>query len=184
MTNNKDSRTSSPSKSKPKLDLDTAVEQYIQRGGVINVVPLGETAEFSAESLPPKNPPIETEEDALKKIELLKNLVAKGAGVSSLQYSLRMTKKDVRRMAGEQGLKISYSRPVRGARTEGLRDPDAVDDRVAGHAMHYSSLGYTALEIAQKLNLSVRQVWEIGRDYRFEFKQMKDTPSPDALPGE
>jgi hypothetical protein len=40
--------------------------------------------------------------------------------------------------------------------------------------MHYSSLGYSALEIAQKLGLSVRQVWKIGQEYRFEFKQNPD----------
>lgn len=181
MTNKKDSRSSMPSKSKPTLDLDTAVEQYIHQGGIIHVVPLGETAEFSAEPLAQKNTHIESEEEIYKKVELLKTLAAKGAGVSSLQYSLRMTRRDVRRMAGEQGIKISHSRPIRGTRSEELQDPEAVDDRVAGHAMHYSSLGYNAMEIAQKMNLSVRQVWKIGRDYRFEFKQIKEQAAPDEL---
>jgi hypothetical protein len=124
------------------------------------------------------------EDDKHKKLELLKSLVSKGAGVSALQYSLRMNKRDVRRMAGEHGLKISYSRPIRGVRNEKKQDPDTVDDDVAGHAMHYSSLGYTAWEIAQKLNLSVRQVWKIGRDYRFEFRQTSDRAGPSHPPEE
>jgi hypothetical protein len=46
-----------------------------------------------------------------------------------------------------------------------------VDDVAAGHAMHYSSLGYTAAEIAQLMGLSVLEVWQIGKAYRIEFKQ-------------
>jgi len=164
----------SPSSSIDELDLATAVEQFIQQGGIINVVPHGQTAEAPME--PQIIPGIETEleEDKTKKLELLKNLVAKGAGVSALQYSLRMNKRDVRRMAGENGLKISYSRPIRGIRNDKKTDPTTIDDEVAGHAMHYSNLGYTALEIAQKLNLRVRQVWQIGQDYRFEFRQTNE----------
>jgi hypothetical protein len=81
-------------------------------------------------------------------------------------------------MAGENGLKISYSRPIRGTRNEKKREPTTVDDEIAGHAMHYSSLGYTVPEIAQKLDLSVRQIWKIGRDYRFEFKQTHERNEP------
>lgn len=44
--------------------------------------------------------------------------------------------------------------------------------------MHYSSLGYTAVEIAHLLDLTVRQVWNIGKAYRFEFKQRKDGHTP------
>jgi hypothetical protein len=40
--------------------------------------------------------------------------------------------------------------------------------------MHYSGLGYNVVEIAQQLRLTVRQVWKIGRDYRFDFKQTRD----------
>jgi len=85
-------------------------------------------------------------------------------------------------MAGEHGLKISYSRPIRGIRNEKKAEPATVDDDIAGHAMHYSSLGYTAWEIAQKLSLSVRQVWKIGQDYRFEFRQARDRTDSLDLP--
>ncbi|MGV8918675.1 MAG: hypothetical protein ACOH2R_12865 [Pseudomonas sp.] len=161
-------------KSTDELDLTSAVEHFIQQGGVIHVVPAGESGESSIEPTPPLRSDTDQEDERLKKVELLKNLVAKGAGVSALQYSLRMNKRDIRRMAGENGLKISYSRPIRGVRSEKKLMPETVDDEVAGHAMHYSSLGYTAWEIAQKLNLSLHQVWKIGRDYRFEFKKTNE----------
>jgi hypothetical protein len=168
-------KTPSPSSlSMPELDLTSAVERFIQQGGVIHVVPVGETAEFPSELSRAAKNDIETEEDGHKKVELLKSLVAKGAGVNSLQYSLRMNKKDIKRMAREQSLKISYSRPVRIARSETTRDLDRVSDETAGHAMHYSGLGYNVVEIAQQLRLTVRQVWKIGRDYRFDFKQTRD----------
>ncbi|WP_397451691.1 hypothetical protein [Pseudomonas sp. NA-150] len=157
------------SKSANELDLTSAVEHFIQQGGVIHVVPAGESGELVNEA-PTSRPDTELEDERLKKLEQFKSLVAKGAGVSALQYSLRMNKRDLRRMAGENGLKISYSRPIRRSRNEKARTTETVDDELAGHAMHYSSLGFSALEIAQKLNLSVRQVWEIGRDYRVEFK--------------
>lgn len=178
--NNKDPH--SRSRHAPLLDLATAVDQFIQRGGVINVIPLGETADTTLSSEIPPHLDIDMEEDTHKKLELLKSLVAKGAGVNALQYSLRMNKKNVRRMAGEHGLKISYSRPIRGIRNEKKAEPATVDDDIAGHAMHYSSLGYTAWEIAQKLNLSVRQVWKIGQDYRFEFRQARDRTDSLDLP--
>jgi hypothetical protein len=177
--NNKDPHLTS--RSTPELDLSTAVEQFIQQGGVIYVVPNGETAELSVEPLSAAPEP-EGDDDQHKKLEQLKSLVAKGAGVNALQYSLRMNKRDVRRMACENNLKISYSRPIRGVRQNKKLDSETVDDEVAGLAMHYSSLGYTALEIAQKLNLSVRQVWQMGRDYRFEFKQKQDCTALDRTP--
>jgi len=43
--------------------------------------------------------------------------------------------------------------------------------------MHYSSLGYSAPEIAQILGLTTREVWNIGKAYRFEFKREKDDAS-------
>ena len=175
--NNQHPRSSSAST--PELDLINAVEHYIRQGGVINVVPLGETAESPTELALTTRTDAETEEDNCKKVELLKTLIAKGAGVNSLQYSLRMNRKDIKRMAGEQGLKILYNRPVRAARSVTTKEPDSLSDETAGLAMHYSSLGYSALEIAQKLRLSVRQVWRIGQDYRFEFKRTKDRSVPD-----
>ncbi|MDB5983734.1 MAG: hypothetical protein JWQ69_4749 [Pseudomonas sp.] len=175
--NNKDPRLTP--RSLPELDLTTAVEQFIQQGGVIHVVPNGATAEVSVEPMNSAPPEAEGEDEQQKKLEQLKSLVAKGAGVNALQYSLRMNKREVRRMACENGLKISYSRPIRGVRQDKTQDSDAVDDELAGHAMHYSSLGYTALEIAQKLGMSVRQVWKIGQDYRFEFKQNRDRIADD-----
>ena len=165
--------------SEPELDLTNAVEQYIRQGGIINVVPIGETAEFPTDLTLTTKTEAETEDDNCKKVELLKTLVAKGAGVNSLQYSLRMNRKDIKRMAGEQGLKILYNRPVRKARSVTTKEHDSLSDETAGLAMHYSSLGYNAVEIAQKLRLSVRQVWRIGLDYRFEFKQTKDRTLPD-----
>ena len=50
--NNKDPH--SRPKHAPLLDLATAVDQFIQRGGVINVIPLGETADTTLSSeIPP-----------------------------------------------------------------------------------------------------------------------------------
>jgi hypothetical protein len=115
------------------------------------------------------------------KLEQLKGLVAKGAGVSALQYSLRMNRKEIKRLASENGLKIHFSRPVRGSRILRSRDSTTIDDTVAGHAMHYSTLGYTVPEIAQLLDLSVRDIWNIGKAYRFEFKSTPQTDSG-ALP--
>jgi hypothetical protein len=154
-----------------ELDLTTAMDAYIQQGGVIYVVPDGGSGVSSMDTTAPLRSETEQEEDQQKKVQLLKTLVEKGAGVSALQYSLRMNKREVRRMACEHGLKISYSRPIRGVRHDKRHDPDTVDDELAGHAMHYSNLGYTAVEIAQKLGIRVRQVWKIGQDYRFEFRQ-------------
>lgn len=178
--NNKDPRLTSCSLA--DVDLTTAVEQFIQQGGVIHIVPDGATAEVSVEPMTAAPLEAEGEDEQQKKLEQLKSLVAKGAGVNALQYSLRMNKRDVRRMACENGLKISYSRPIRGVRHDKKQDSATVDDEVAGHAMHYSSLGYSALEIAQKLGLSVRQVWKMGQDYRFEFKQNRDQTAFDQPP--
>lgn len=44
--------------------------------------------------------------------------------------------------------------------------------------MHYSALGYTVSEIAQVLDLSLRQVWDIGKAYRFEFRQQRERDKP------
>ncbi|WP_256897949.1 hypothetical protein [Pseudomonas syringae] len=171
--NNKHARSFSTPRT--ALELATAVEQFVATGGVIAVIPDGETAVSS-------NPPLTdtpTDLELTGKVELLKCLVAKGAGVNALQYSLRMTKKDVRQLATENKVKIHFSQPMRSLRREARHDPSAVDDVVAGHAMHYSALGYTAAEIAQVLDLSVRQVWNIGRDYRYEFRQQRDSHTPD-----
>lgn len=153
----------------PPLQLAEAIEEYVAQGGVINVVPEGETGEAALDAEKDAFP---ADADALMraKIEQLKGLVAKGAGVSALQYSLRMNRKEIKRLANENGLKILYSRPVRGSRLPRVRDTPVIDDTVAGHAMHYSTLGYTVAEIAQLLDLSVREVWNIGKAYRFEFK--------------
>jgi hypothetical protein len=55
-----------------------------------------------------------------------------------------------------------------------------LNDATAGHAMHYSALGYTVPEIAQLLGLSVRDVWDIGKAYRFEFKTTLQKDSGNA----
>jgi len=171
----------------PPLQLAEAIEEYVAQGGVINVVPEGETGDTALEA--EKSTP-QANADALlsAKIEQLKGLVAKGAGVSALQYSLRMNRKEIKRLANENGLKILYSRPVRKSEMARWRDTPAIDDTVAGHAMHYSTLGYTVPEIAQLLDLSVRDVWNIGKAYRFEFNNasifdslahsLSDVPDP------
>ncbi len=151
------------------LEIADAVEQFVAQGGVINVVPEGESGDVPTQAVK-KAPELDSEAQMNAKIEQLKGLVAKGAGVSALQYSLRMNRKEIKRLASENGLKILYSRPVRGARISRGRETATVDDTVAGHAMHYSTLGYTVPEIAQLLDLSVRDVWNIGKAYRFEFK--------------
>jgi hypothetical protein len=166
------------------LTIAEAIEQYVAQGGVINVVPEGESGEIACEATTAAQE-ADSEAQMNAKLEQLKGLVAKGAGVSALQYSLRMNRKEIKRLANENGLKTLYSRPVR-SRPARHHATVTVDDSVAGHAMHYSSLGYTAQEIAQLLDLSVRDVWNIGKAYRFEFKNTaKDDasghPPSDAL---
>jgi len=157
-----------PATTHTPLKLAEAVEAYVAEGGIINVVPEGETRHCPNDA---KHHAEEADSDSQMsaKIEQLKGLVAKGAGFSALQYSLRMNRKEIKRLASEHGVKILYSRPVRGARPPRSRDPVTVDDTVAGHAIHYSTLGYTAPEIAQLLGLSVRDVWNLGKAYRFEL---------------
>jgi hypothetical protein len=169
--NNKSSY--SASRHSTAVDLSAAVEEFVSQGGVISVIPDGAVAEsgaaYGVEVHTEPGSELET-----TKLDLLKELVAKGAGVSALQYSLRMNKKEIRQLATSNGVKISYSRPVKQIKRDALMDTSSVDDVVAGHAMHYSSLGYTAAEIAQVLGLSVRQVWDIGKAYRFEFRQNRE----------
>ncbi|MBX8560022.1 hypothetical protein K5D57_09990 [Pseudomonas cichorii] len=174
--NNKTSHSSS--KNITPLDLTAAVEQFVAQGGVIAVIPDGETAESTLLSVAEDTTPLDAELEKSSKLELLRSLVAKGAGVSALQYSLRMNKKEIRQLALENDVKIKFSRPIREINKEPHYDTTDIDDVVAGHAMHYSSLGYTAPEIAQILDLSVRQVWNIGKAYRFEFKQKRDSDTP------
>jgi hypothetical protein len=153
------------------LKLASAVKMFVAAGGVIN------TSESDGKTTSVKAPVTRTpaagerSDSAKAKVDLLKTLVAKGAGVSALQYSLRMNRKDIKRLATENGLTIRFSQPVRGGRSPRLREVSTVDDVAAGHAMHYSSLGYTAAEIAQLMGLSILEVWQIGKAYRIEFKQ-------------
>jgi hypothetical protein len=155
------------------MDLKTAVEQFVAQGGVIDKIPIGE----SCTKVPP---PIlvatgkgDTQDHRTEKVELLRQLVAKGAGFSSLQYSLKMNRKDIKLLAVEHGVKIALSKPLGSTHRSRRYDTSDVDDVVAGQAMHYSSLGYSAPEIAQILGLTTRQVWNIGKAYRFEFKRDK-----------
>ncbi|WP_243245490.1 hypothetical protein [Pseudomonas maioricensis] len=152
------------------MDLAAAVEQFVALGGVIDIVSGDEHGALAGSqesaALHDENKPPEK----LSKLEHLKILIAKGAGISALQYSLRMNKKDIKQLAIENGLKITFSRPVGETSRAHRAETSDIDDTVAGHAMHYSSLGYTAQEIASILDLSVRQVWNIGKAYRFEFK--------------
>lgn len=160
------------------VEIAQAVERYVALGGVINVVPEGESANKASDAaqLPAQGNP-QTLLNA--KLEQLKGLVAKGAGVTAIQYSLRMNRKEIRRLANEHGVKIIDSRPVRGKRSLRNQEPTTVDDTVAGHAMHYSTLGYAVPEIAQLLGLSVRDVWNIGKAYRFEFKSSGKISEPE-----
>ncbi|MFJ3482077.1 hypothetical protein ACIPL1_01710 [Pseudomonas sp. NPDC090202] len=175
---NKKTGVSSAASHREHQELADAVEQFFAQGGVIDVVPEGESAELAVELA------IEPDHEAqmYAKLEQLKGLVAKGAGVSALQYSLRMNRKEIKRLASENGLKILYSRPVRGLRSARSREVATVDDVIAGHAMHYSTLGYTVPEIAQLLDLGVRDIWNIGKAYRFEFKNpQKKEHSADVI---
>lgn len=160
------------------MDLTSAIDEFLEQGGTINLVSEGATAV----PIPDLEDTALTEQDhereQAKKSELLRELVAKGAGISALQYSLRMNKREIRRLAQENGLKIAYSRPIHTMRKNKVHhhsnSSDLIDDSVAGHAMHYSALGYTAFEIAQKLELSICQVWKLAKDYRFELKQDRE----------
>jgi hypothetical protein len=152
-------------------DLTQAVEHFIAQGGVIDILRDNERAlSFPA----PVNAPPEvksTECNMADKVKLLKALAGKGAGMCALQYALRMNRKEIRQLAIEQGIAIACNRKtdeVQKPRNHHIAD---VDDAVAGHAMHYSSLGYTAQEIAGILGLSARQIRDLAQAYRFELKQ-------------
>lgn len=153
-------------KSLSPLDLAAAVEAFVAQGGVIAVIAQGETAD-------PVAPPARATATVAtpEKLQLLKLLVAKGAGVSSLQYSLKMNKKDIRQLAQQHDININFSRPMHVEPALKATQGTDIDDVTAGHAMHYSSLGYSTAEIARILGLSIRQVLDIGKAYRFEFSQ-------------
>ncbi|KTB78969.1 hypothetical protein GIV52_22335 [Pseudomonas syringae] len=174
--NNKHSR--SPASEPTPLDLTKAVSTFVAKGGVIAVIADGETAGSAATSSTDPSVAADISLEQAAKVELLRCLAAKGAGFTALQYSLRMNRKDIRQLASENGVKISFSQPVRALRREVRHDSGDVDDVVAGHALHYSSLGYTASEIAQVLDLTLRQVWDIGKAYRIEFRQRRDSDTP------
>lgn len=160
------------------LKLARAVQMYVAEGGIISVVQDGESGEYNAGPAIFETPEPEADAEVLMKakVEMLRGLVAKGAGVSALQYSLKMNRKDIKRLATENGLTIRYSQPVREGKPASAKETESADDVVAGHAMHYSSLGYTAQEISQLLDISLRDVWRIGRAYRIEFKQPPARP--------
>lgn len=160
------------------LDLTAAVEQFVAKGGVIDKVSSDRGSAPSADGGLRKSEEDQAEDEKHGKIELLKALVAKGAGINALQYSLRMNKKDIKQLATECGVKIAFSRPIDEACRALRPEASDVDDTVAGHAMHYSSLGYTAHEIAKILDLSLREVWNIGKAYRFEFKTNDSDSAP------
>ncbi|MGY2200357.1 hypothetical protein [Pseudomonas gingeri] len=161
-------------------DLELAITEFIKRGGTIEPAPAKEASRGDGEIPAPVETEVDTKEEYARKVELLKNLITKGAGISALQYSLKMNKGEIRRIAQEQGLRIPHRRPLSTPRKyrSTLSEPagSLADDVVAGHAMHYAALGYTAMEIAQTLELTVRQVWELGRNYRFELKHHRDDP--------
>lgn len=161
-------------------DLGLAVEAFLKNGGKIQNIPQGESGSNTAvtELIDATLAQEEMDSHAIKKAEQLKELIAKGAGISALQYSLRMSRKELRLMAKEQGVAIPYSRPILGVRTnrnqKRANTPKITTDELSGLALHYSLLGYSALEIAQELNVSIRQVWEIAKDCKFELKNHSD----------
>jgi len=159
------------------MDLKAAVEQFVAQGGVIDKIPIGESCTRVQAPRLVASGKDDSQDDRREKVELLRELVAKGAGFSSLQYSLKMNRKDIKQLAVQHGVKIALSKPLGSThRLRGYATAD-VDDVVAGQAMHYSSLGYSAPEIAQILGLTTREVWNIGKAYRFEFKREKDDAS-------
>lgn len=163
------------------LTLAEAVERYVSQGGVISVIAEGESRETEASKHTREADP---EAELSTRIDLLKGLVAKGAGVAALQYSLRMSQKDIKRLASENGLKIRYCQPVRRSRTSRQREPATLDDATAGHAMHYSALGYTVPEIAQLLGVAVRDIRDIGKAYRFEFRTTSQEGASEKTAGD
>jgi hypothetical protein len=70
--------------------LAEAVEHYVSQGGVIKVIAEGESREAEASRTAREADP---EAELCAKVDLLKGLVAKGAGVAALQYSLRMNQR-------------------------------------------------------------------------------------------
>ncbi|CAD5200741.1 hypothetical protein [Pseudomonas sp. FEN] len=161
------------------LDLDLAIDDFLKRGGTIDRVqaPLSDQAlaDTGKHATTPEEQ--EEEQERIRKTELLRELITKGAGISALQYSLKMNKNEIKRIARENGLKIAQSRSLHITRKYRAPQPvtaEFAQDAIAGHAMHYCALGYTAIEIAQKLDLTVRQVCELGKNYRFELNHRHD----------
>lgn len=108
---------------KNTLDLTQAVEQFVARGGVIDVITDGDGSPPRPVPLADKSPGDTQEQERKNKVEHLRELVAKGAGMSALQYSLRMNKKEIKQLASEHGIKIAFSRPVSEIKREALQDP-------------------------------------------------------------
>ncbi|QXI27487.1 hypothetical protein [Pseudomonas vanderleydeniana] len=158
--------------------LELAINEFVKRGGIIETSSQKEPSRNNCKKSEVTEKTTETMEDYTQKVELLKDLITKGAGIYALQYSLKMNKDEIKRMAREQGLKITHRRPLCPARKYRPLQPVSADTRdddvIAGHAMHYAALGYTAPEIAQTLELSVRQVWELARTYRFELRHRRE----------
>lgn len=152
-------------------DLTTAVEHFIAQGGVIDILRDNERALSFPLPLKARLEVESSECEMADKLQLLKALVSKGAGMCALQYALRMNRKDIRQLAIKHGITIVCSRKMADAQKPRDHRTVDVDDAVAGHAMHYSSLGYTAQEIAGILGLSARQIRDLAQAYRFELKQ-------------
>lgn len=96
------------------IELQGAIEAYLKAGGVIHHISIGVSGAGSA-PWKHEGEVEDIETTRARKAEHLKELVAKGAGISALQYSLRMNKRELRRMAVEQNVKIPYSRPIPGS---------------------------------------------------------------------
>lgn len=156
------------------IDLQEAVAAYLSSGGIIQQISIG-TSGTSGEAWKESGEIEDIETTRARKAEHLKELVAKGAGISALQYSLRMNKRELRRMAGEQNIKIPYSRPIPrpspARHTRRFPIENNVDDETAGMIVHLNLLGNSALEIAQILEIRVRQVWIVAKEYKFALAE-------------
>ncbi|WP_017902764.1 hypothetical protein [Pseudomonas asplenii] len=159
-------------------ELELAISEFIKSGGTIETSAKKEPSTNHRTTAGTPEKTTETEEEYTRKVELLKDLITKGAGIYALQYSLKMNKHEIKRMARDQGLQIAQRRPLAAARRYrhylSAADGSQDDDVIAGHAMHYAALGYTAPEIAQTLELSVRQVWELAKSYRFDLHHPRE----------
>lgn len=145
-------------------DLLAAVEEFIAHGGIIHVIPDGKPSSACVNETPAAPGP-----ESNERVEQLKSLLARGAGFSSLQYSLKMNRQEIRQLAQENGLKIPWRRPVI-QRRESKDELLGERDRLAGDVMHHASMDLTLREIAETLGITTIVARNIARDYRITVR--------------